>query len=125
MLEDFISSSSSVPLSKVPLQFLIDVAQRGSGCGAGVSFTSSTLSNNVCVTVSPGTIFTTKISVTEGHNTLKEITIVAPQGMTKSAIKGTSPNKYVDITWTPTSQQYGSHVFCFTALDSLGCEVVV
>ena len=70
MLEDFTSSSSSVPLSKVPLQFLIQVAQRGTSCGAGVKFASSTLSDNICVTVPPGTTFTTKISVTEGTNTL-------------------------------------------------------
>ncbi|XP_062507621.1 integrin beta-like protein C [Corticium candelabrum] len=120
-LEDFASSSSSTPLSKVPLQFLFNVASRGTSCGAGVKFASSTLADNVCIPVAPGRTFTTRIYVTEqGSARLNEVTIVAPQGMSKSSTRGTSPNKYVDITWKPTTQQYGSHVFCFTAIDNLG-----
>ena len=54
---------------------------------------------------------------------ITEIMTVSPIGVHKSELapyEGEVGQWYVNITWSPTLEQYGPGIFCFTAVDSIG-----
>eukprot|EP00118_Oscarella_pearsei_P021145 m.235962 g.235962 ORF g.235962 m.235962 type:complete len:1784 (+) comp40130_c0_seq16:813-6164(+) len=121
MLEDFPDPTVSAnPLSSVPLQFLLRVTDNGGSCERDLRYAASTLTNNDCRTVEPGKSFSVQVAVVENTARLREIFFVAPRGISKTGILGTYPNRYVEASWTPRQDQYGSHVFCFSAIDNFG-----
>jgi hypothetical protein len=123
MFEDFVDSTSTVPLSKVPLQFLINVqSSEGESCSAKLRFSNSTITKEqLCIPIEPLGYFITTIEVIETETVrLKEINLVAPPGMTRTLIHQTGSNKGIRVQWTPTAQQYGQHVFCLRPLIQTG-----
>lgn len=58
IVEDFISESSNTPLSKTPLQFIIDVAYSFGDCSHKPIFVSPTPEDGLYVDLVPGDDFT-------------------------------------------------------------------
>lgn len=69
ILEDFPTSGPQKPLSEVPLQFLVEVREQNETgtmqCRTRLNFISTTLRDNNCVAIPPGSTFATSIVVTE------------------------------------------------------------
>ncbi|XP_062522671.1 uncharacterized protein LOC134197375 [Corticium candelabrum] len=123
IIEDFTSSSSTTPLSKVPLQFLIHVRDgTGEACSNALTFSESTMKKEqACIPVPPSGTFNTSIEVIETRTSkLVEVNLVAPLGVLQSPVKQIGSNRGVTVEWTPTTAQYGQHVFCFLAVDNNG-----
>ena len=124
-IEDFMTPSSSTPLSTVNLQFLVNVFSSSQSCAASPVFISPTLGQGVCVAIAPGDTFMTRVvaDTLSPIATITEITTVSPSGTIKGSVTqiGSSNEYYVDITWTPTAAQQGqTHLLCYTAVNSYG-----
>jgi hypothetical protein len=124
-IEDFSTSSSTTPLSSVPLQFLVNLFQRSSECGSisPPTFVGPTPSNGEKFNIARGSQFTARITAQSGNASnagITRIQTISPLGLVKSAlVKSTAPKQwYIDVTWTPTSTQDGPQIFCFQAFDS-------
>ena len=64
-IEDFTSTTSSVPMSSVPLQFLVNVYSSSSTCGSGPSLScSATLQDGSVVYVTVGLLWQETIVAT-------------------------------------------------------------
>ena len=124
-IEDFVTASSSTPLSKVVLQFLVFVFTSSQSCSAKPVFVSPTLAGGVCVAVAPGATFSTQLraDTQSSSATITDFVTVSPSGTNKGSvyqIQNTN-HYYMDISWTPSAaQQDQSHAFCFTAQNSYG-----
>ena len=62
-IEDFATRSSTVPLSSVPLQFLVDVFYSNMDCAAAPVFVHPTRTEGSCVAVPFNTTFMEQIVV--------------------------------------------------------------
>lgn len=54
---------------------------------------------------------------------ISEITTVSPIGMIKTHLLpyGSSGTQWhINVTWTPSESQTGSHIFCYTAVNNFG-----
>ena len=124
MIEDFVPESSQ-PLSSVALQFLISVIASTDSCSQAPMFIPPTLDQGSCVAIPPGATFTTQLVASSGLSSVSitEIQTVSPLGTRKGELAQV-PNSntyYVNITWTPEiNQQNEVHLFCFTAINSVG-----
>ncbi|XP_052696969.1 uncharacterized protein LOC128175386 isoform X6 [Crassostrea angulata] len=122
-IEDFASSSSSTPLSSIPLQFLVEIFDSNSGCASAPTFISPTPPNGGCYEAVQGVALTIEIRIRTGTTSqrIEEVTTQTPVGVTKSSIQSiSSTDYYVILSWTPASTQQGSYIICFTAEDNLG-----
>ena len=124
MIEDFMPGSSR-PLSSVSLQFLILIIPATEACSAQPQFIDPTLPNGVCISITPGATFTTQLTANSFSSILSivEFQTVSPIGTNRGQIQHTPGSNvyYVNIAWTPSaSQQNQTHLFCYTALNSVG-----
>ena len=124
IIEDFLPGST-VPMSSVGLQFLVLVFSSVQPCCDTPVFIPPTLENNSCVEIPPGETSHTLLVAESGNadDTITEIQTVSPAGMEKGELfqKEISNVFYVNITWTPTTDQENvHHLFCYTAINSAG-----
>ncbi|KAK3093703.1 hypothetical protein FSP39_019070, partial [Pinctada imbricata] len=60
----------------------------------------------------------------QSSRTINSISLTAPAGVSQSSLQnddiGRSDVKFIQISWTPTLQQKGSHILCVQADDSVG-----
>ena len=128
MIEDFVPGSTW-PMSSVALQFLVFVVASNEPCSQQPEFIDPTLPQRSCVSVSAGETFTTQLTATSHSSTVSiaEIQTISPIGTNRGTlqdIQGTN-NFYVDISWSPTTSQLNQvHIFCYTALNSVGAASV-
>ena len=117
-VEDFMTSSSTTPLSSVPVQFLVYVVQPPSCTILPYVFE---LSNRTCIPVGVGQTFTTRLYAINSCGsgvTILDIATLSFSGMVQSnLIKESSVVYYKTLTWTPTSSQVGFQVMCAMAID--------
>ncbi|CAF1627080.1 unnamed protein product [Adineta ricciae] len=120
MVEDFTSTSSSTPLSSVPVQFLVHVVapptcptppeiigipeeQSCIAIGVGQTFLSQIFAVNYC----PSPVVIQDIATLSFTNMIKG-----------NLVNVNSSLYYKNLTWTPTSAQLGYQVMCAMAFDS-------
>ena len=120
MIEDFVPSSS-VPLSSVAHQFLVEVVNSSSlSCSSLPQFVISPQGTSC---IRPNTLYAEDLIATSGcaNVSITSIQIIAPIGASKGELQhipGTN-NYYVSITWMPTeNQQNDTHLLCFIAVSS-------
>ena len=70
-IEDFASSSSSTPLSSIPLQFLVNIYYTGSACANRPELVGSTVSDGLCIGVPFGTTWSNRIVAQSGSTSVK------------------------------------------------------
>ncbi|CAF3427839.1 unnamed protein product [Rotaria sp. Silwood1] len=119
MVEDFISSSSTTPLSSVPVQFLVHVVAPSS-CSTPPEVYE--LSNKSCIPITVGHTFTSHLIAINNCGssvTIIDISTLSFAGMVQSSIiQQDSMTYYKTLSWIPTTSQLGYQVMCAMALDS-------
>ncbi|CAF1121256.1 unnamed protein product, partial [Didymodactylos carnosus] len=140
VIEDFESANSTVPLSSIPLQFLIQIVPPTTEMpitGVTGNYTVSPPCNppvyvgrrphGACIGVPSNAFVMEEIQVRTGcsHTTITDILTTSPQGMTKSNVTQSDPLIQPDIYsmyvyWTPQSYQTGIHQLCITPAASDG-----
>ena len=124
MIEDFMPGSTQ-PMSSVALQFLVLVVASNDPCSQQPEFIDPTLPQGSCISIAAGETFTTQLIATSHSSSVSiiEIQTMSPIGLNRGTlqhIQGTE-NYYVNITWSPTTSQLSQiHIFCYTALNSVG-----
>ena len=123
-IEDF--DSNDTILSSIPLQFLIHIVNITTSCNdTRPSFYIGELSEDSCIAVQSNETFETHLPIyipCEDENIiLKDILTISPAGLIKGEILRDQVNQSlyrIPIEWTPQSDQFGIHQFCFTPVDS-------
>ena len=124
MIEDFLPESTQ-PLSSVALQFLVLVVPSSESCSRSPEFIQPTLDQRSCIAIPPEATFETQLVAVSGGSgiSITEIQTVSPLGTRRGELQYLPESNayYVNITWTPTVDQYNqTHLFCFTAVNSVG-----
>ncbi|CAF1510665.1 unnamed protein product [Rotaria sp. Silwood1] len=118
MVEDYWTSSSYLPFSSIPLQFLIKIVSKPS------CFTKPKINSSLqeCTAITVGVTFTFTLTIMQGcvNTTIGDIYRIPPLNMYKSEISpADSINAWImNETWIPTVDQVGSQVYCAIATDS-------
>ncbi|CAF4107906.1 unnamed protein product, partial [Rotaria sordida] len=112
MVEDFVNTASTIPMSSVPLQILIFTYQPASGACSTKPEIIGDRPNRACIGVLPGVQHSERIvaSVDCAGDYINEFVTISPLYMTKTTIapvSGTSNQWYITLTWTPTTDQIG------------------
>jgi hypothetical protein len=111
------TSSSTTPLSSVPVQFIVKVIAPSS-CS---TLPEAILVGQSCTTVTVNETFTTPVLALNNCGTnvsIVDIATVSFSGMVQSSVnKLNSLIYYKTLTWTPTIDQLGYQVMCAIALD--------
>ncbi|XP_072045116.1 uncharacterized protein [Amphiura filiformis] len=122
MVEDFINTTSNKALSKVPIQFLLEVYASDRSCQRP-EFVSPTPAAGLCVPIAAGQDMQMTIAA-RNSDTSRPIADIAsvgtPQGMTKSTIgllAGSTSDYSVVLNWTPPDDYEGNKQMCFIAQD--------
>ncbi|UJR09009.1 hypothetical protein I4U23_013257 [Adineta vaga] len=121
-VEDYMTNTSIIPLSSVPLQFLIRV-YANQNCTLKPLLIADT-NNNVCQGVQVGVSFTitwTVINRCGDGRIINDIATVSFPILLKSTLVQNITNTSLwttKMTWTPTANQVGSQVFCAVANDN-------
>jgi hypothetical protein len=117
MVEDFDNSTSDTALSRVPIQFLIYIVNQ-TDCTSKPTI-SSTLP--ACSPIEVGTAFNFSLTIVQGcpGTTVTDVYTMPPQNVYKvSFAQNATDNVWILAeTWTPTSLQLGSQVYCAVATD--------
>ncbi|XP_052078414.1 integrin beta-like protein B isoform X2 [Mytilus californianus] len=124
-IEDYAVSDITTPLSSVPLQFLIEVASTTDTCDDKPLVLNLTNVNDSVASLTLNATFFQTIIANSGSTSVNitEIATVSPVGMIKTELLpyGSSGTEWhVNVTWTPSQSQAGSHIFCYTAVNSVG-----
>jgi hypothetical protein len=118
-VEDFINSTSTIPLSSVPVQFLIQVVASPT-CPIPPIIIGEPISDS-CMPIQVGQTVSFQLIAENqcGENvTITDIATVSLSGMVKSdLITMNSTIYYKNLEWTPTSAQIGYQVMCAMALN--------
>ncbi|KAI8504765.1 hypothetical protein Bbelb_178830 [Branchiostoma belcheri] len=128
VMEDFSRDPSCVgssapecgPFTQTPLQFLAFVFNSSVPCNQRPQLVGRTPEDQGCVGIPTGGTYT---AIIEAESDVTEISTTSPIGLTKSSLTAhpdIAHRSYVTVTWTPTAQQAGQHVFCFRAMDANG-----
>ncbi|KAJ8032099.1 hypothetical protein HOLleu_25522 [Holothuria leucospilota] len=123
-IEDYLDSSSTTPLSSVPLQYILDVRSLGP-CTNAPSFASDVLPAGSCVIVSQGQPFTTRItvSVADSSQSITSISTISPSGLTTTDVQlvsGSVTDYFIDVQFTAGPQSQERELFCFAAITNIG-----
>ncbi|KAJ8301902.1 hypothetical protein KUTeg_020889 [Tegillarca granosa] len=117
-IEDYYPGTNIV-LSSSPLQFLLNVIT--ASCASNPVFVDPTPKDGICIPIS-GTYTADLVAQPQsGGSYINTIGTTSPSGMSKTSLdfyNGSSTEKYVTVTWTPSAQQSGPTVYCFYAIDS-------
>ncbi|CAF3285324.1 unnamed protein product [Rotaria sp. Silwood2] len=119
-IEDYYDSTSTTPMSSVPLQFLFYGYAVPSGCNTQPSIIGNR-PNRACIGTQIGSNVTEYVIAQIGctGKTIVDFVSSSPVGMTKSTIQNPSTGIYqIILSWIPTSDQYGPQGFCAGAVDS-------
>ncbi|XP_076070870.1 uncharacterized protein LOC143042458 isoform X2 [Mytilus galloprovincialis] len=113
-LEDFGKQQDTIALSSVPLQFIVNVVDSTNPCENKPRI-------EIPVIVIPSySMYHQTITARSTGSQIAEVNIVSPVGFIKSELLryGSSNDRwYVNVTWTPTNEDIGIHIFCYTAID--------
>ncbi|CAF0831880.1 unnamed protein product [Adineta steineri] len=124
-IEDYYSSSSTTPMSSVPLQFLFYGYAAPTGSCTTPPAIIGNRPNRACIGTPIGSNVTEYIIIQvycPGH-AITDLVSSAPTGMKKSAIINSSPNVYeIILSWVPISTQYGPQSFCAGAVDTIALQ---
>lgn len=117
-IEDFVSATSTTPLSSIPLQFLIHIYS-GSDCNDVPTFLSP--DDDACFAVDVGEQFSVTLKA-RNSKPLQRITTISGVGMVRSKedTYQISSNYYrqLNVTWVPRKDDLGKiHRLCFYATD--------
>ncbi|CAF4031459.1 unnamed protein product, partial [Rotaria magnacalcarata] len=119
VVEDFINSSSTTPLSSVPIQFLVDVVAP-SPCTTPPEVYE--LSEASCTPITVGQTYTSQliaINYCGASVTITDIATLSFPGMIRgNLIQYNSTVYYATLSWTPTIGELGYQVMCAMAVDS-------
>ncbi|CAF1393147.1 unnamed protein product [Adineta ricciae] len=119
-VEDFSNATSLIPLSSVPIQFLIQIVSTPT-CPLKPTI-SSILPK--CTNIEVGVQFRFTLNITVGcfGTNVTDVNTNPPLYMYKGVLRrvGISNIWTIDETWIPASNQLGSQVFCAVATDSEG-----
>ena len=118
-IEDFQDENSLVPMSSIPLEFLLQSYEVSSCLGDNPVFLNPTPDDNTCIPILLNQPFKSMIVVNSSriNNSVIEIDTVSPPGLIKSQLLpyfNDALVSYVNLTWTPTMQ--GFKVMCFIGL---------
>ncbi|CAF3689630.1 unnamed protein product [Rotaria sordida] len=124
MVEDFISSTSTTPLSGVPVQFLVHVVNQAS-CTTEPVIAGIPLEDS-CISIAVGQTFNSMllaINYCGASVTIVDISTLSFPNMIKgSLVKFNTSTYYKTLSWTPTSSQLGYQVMCAMAFDSQNAQ---
>ena len=111
-------SSSTTPLSSVPVQFLVQVVAPPT-CPTPPEVYE--LTEKTCIPVRVGQTFTSRlvaINYCGSGVSIVDIATLSFSGMVQSAvIRQNATTYYETLSWTPTSDQVGFQVMCAMAID--------
>ncbi|CAF4001369.1 unnamed protein product [Rotaria sordida] len=120
MVEDFISPTSTTPLSGVPVQFLVHVVNSAS-CTTEPAIVGIPLEDS-CTPIAVGQIFSSMliaINYCGASVTIIDISTLSFADMIKgNLIKSNTSTYYKTLSWTPISSQLGYQIMCAMAFDS-------
>ena len=128
-VEDFLSSTDIIPLSSVPVQFVVRVQNIISNppCSSQPEFVGTTPSDEACIAVPFNTLWnatiTARVSSSCTAHYIADFVTASPLGMKKSDLVQSSDNpgeRQMNVTWTPTHSQFGPNIFCYAAVDDIG-----
>ncbi|KAJ8031546.1 Neurogenic locus notch-like protein 1 [Holothuria leucospilota] len=124
-IEDYITSTDTIPLSSIPLQFLIYVFDGAAACNAKPTFVSPTPPGGSCILVQPGERASQRIvaAVSDPSRSIVSISTVSPVGFTTTPLQplpGSQQEYFIDVHWTPLSSISSEEIFCYVAQDDLG-----
>ncbi|CAF3953076.1 unnamed protein product [Adineta steineri] len=121
-IEDFYSSTSTTPMSSVPIQFLFYGYPAPTASCTTPPAIIGNLPNRACIGTPIGSNVTQYIIVQvycPGH-AITDLVSSVPTGMTKSGIILSSPNVYeIILSWVPIADQYGPQSVCAGAIDNI------
>ncbi|XP_033106419.1 uncharacterized protein LOC117108507 [Anneissia japonica] len=125
MIEDFASPLSASPLSKIPLQFLVNVFSSNGLCSSAPEFVNPTPKDGACIGVPENDTYVQAIVVRSGGVGvgISAIETVSPLGFSKTGVSQVENNDqlfYVNVTWTPTNQQQGENILCYIGENTAG-----
>ncbi|XP_052795625.1 sushi, von Willebrand factor type A, EGF and pentraxin domain-containing protein 1-like [Mya arenaria] len=130
-IEDFANTASTVPLSSIPLQFLVHVITcSGCTCESEPEFVEPTSDANDCFAIEVGDRFNLTLKA-RSKWPLRSLTTISPIGMVRSNVEHTSDNVWnylsVNVSWIPTQTDSGrDHSLCYYATDNnLGLSNVI
>ncbi|CAF0902230.1 unnamed protein product, partial [Didymodactylos carnosus] len=121
-VEDFISSTTTVALSSVPVQFFIYV------CGNASCMNSPDIIGDpiegACIGVQVNVTYITTLYAVNSCGSSVTITNIVTQssvtGLVNRALTHVAINTTLwsqVVTWTPTSPQVGTQIFCVQAIN--------
>jgi hypothetical protein len=121
-LEDFQNSNDNTPMSSVPVQFLIHVVESESNCTEPPIFIDTRPASS-CNSAPLNELYTERFTAQSQcpNETIASITVIGLVGSRVSdliAVPDKTNEKYVDLTWKPTTEQEGPNVVCAVATDS-------
>ncbi|CAF5006832.1 unnamed protein product [Rotaria sp. Silwood1] len=124
MVEDFISPTSTTPLSAVPVQFLVHVVNSPS-CTTEPVIAGIPLEDS-CTPITVGQTFHSMLIAINhcgASVTIVDISTLSFSGMIKGdLIEFNTSTYYKTLSWTPTSSQLGYQVMCAMALNSQNAQ---
>ncbi|XP_061188633.1 uncharacterized protein LOC133196787 [Saccostrea echinata] len=117
-IEDFINPASTLPLSSVPLQFIVNVNSTGS-CSNQPTFISPTPAEGSTMQVYNGSLeLKARVRPSNVSEWITKFHILSPLNLVMSAISQPVSNEYeVTISWTATHpvDKIGEYISCFSA----------
>ena len=126
-VEDFMSPTDTIPLSSVPVQFVVRVRAFPFGpCTSKPEFVGATPSDGACFGVPFNTSWRAtiraRVANTSTDTSISEIVTASPLGLRKSDLARPFylGEWQVSVTWTPLESQVGPNILCYAALDSRG-----
>jgi hypothetical protein len=127
-VEDFSSPTDTIPLSSVPVQFVVRIqAIPSRRCADRPQFIGTTPFDRACISVPFHTSWSAtiiaRVSDSATATSISEIVTTSPLGLRKSELFRSGyylGGWQVNITWTPAEYQFGPNIFCFTAMDNAG-----
>ncbi|XP_060598944.1 protein jagged-1-like, partial [Ruditapes philippinarum] len=121
-VEDFITTTSTTPLSSIPLQFMINIYS-GSGCSDAPQFIDPTPTVNTKLVTDIGNQYSFTIKV-QGPHAFLRLVILSEIGISQSSTTFLVSTVYVmtvTATWTSTIADADlDHRVCYYARDTIG-----
>ncbi|CAF4000828.1 unnamed protein product [Rotaria sordida] len=119
-VEDFINSSSTTPLSSVPVQFLVQVVN-SPACTIPPEIVGIPV-EEACIPVKVGQTFNSQLIAINNCGsgvTIADIATLSFAGIAKgNIVKLNTTTYYKTLSWTPTTSQLGFQVMCAMAFNS-------
>ncbi|CAF3887084.1 unnamed protein product [Adineta steineri] len=120
-IEDYYTSSSLVPMSSVPIQFLFYAYDSPASACVTAPSIIGVRPNRACIGVPVGVQLNETIEVQTycPGQTIVDFVTSSPIGMTHSTISNPSTGLWImTLTWTPIVNQLGPQGFCAGAVDN-------